>query len=150
MGIAAFNFLPIAAGIAILRYRLYDIDVVINRTLVYGVLTAALALVYVGSIVLLQGLFRALTGETSQLAVVASTLAIAALFVPLRRRVQAFIDRRFYRRKYDVAKTLQAFNTRLRNDVDLDSVADDLVEVVNETMQPAHVSLWLRPPERKV
>ena len=149
IGIAAFNFLPIAAGIAILRYRLYDIDVVINRTLVYSVLTAALALVYVGSIVLLQGLFRALTGETSQLAVVASTLAIAALFVPLRQRVQAFIDRRFYRRKYDVAKTLQAFNTRLRNDVDLDNVADDLVEVVKETMQPAHASLWLRPPERK-
>ena len=149
IGIAAFNFLPIAAGIAILRYRLYDIDVVINRTLVYGVLTAALALVYVGSIVLFQGLFRALTGETSQLAVVASTLAIAALFVPLRRRVQAFIDRRFYRRKYDISTTLQAFNVRLRNDVDLDSVADDLVEVVNETMQPAHVSLWLRPPERK-
>jgi hypothetical protein len=148
LGIAAFNFLPIAAGIAILRYRLYDIDVVINRTLVYGVLTAALALVYVGSIVLLQGLFRALTGETSQLAVVASTLAIAALFVPLRRRVQAFIDRRFYRRKYDMATTLQAFNARLRNDVDLDSVADDLVEVVRETMQPAHVSLWLRQPER--
>jgi hypothetical protein len=149
IGIAAFNFLPIAAGIAILRYRLYDIDVVINRTLVYGVLTAALALVYVGSIVLLQGLFRALTGETSQLAVVASTLAIAALFVPLRQRVQAFIDRRFYRRKYDVAKTLQAFNTRLRDDVDLDNVADDLVDVVKETMQPAHVTLWLRPPERK-
>ena len=150
IGIAAFNFLPIAAGIAILRYRLYDIDVVINRTLVYGVLTAALALVYVGSIVLLQGLFRALTGETSQLAVVASTLAIAALFVPLRRRVQAFIDRRFYRRKYDIATTLQAFNVRLRNEVDLDSVADDLVEVVEETMQPAHVSLWLRPPDTKV
>jgi hypothetical protein len=149
LGIAAFNFLPIAAGIAILRYRLYDIDVVINRTLVYGVLTAALALVYVASIVLLQGLFRALTGETSQLAVVASTLAIAALFVPLRRRVQAFIDRRFYRRKYDIATTLQAFNVRLRNDVELESVADDLVEVVRETMQPAHVSLWLRPPERK-
>jgi hypothetical protein len=148
LGIAAFNFLPIAAGISILRYRLYDIDVVINRTLVYGVLTAALALVYVGSIVLLQGLFRALTGETSQLAVVASTLAIAALFVPLRRRVQAFIDRRFYRRKYDMATTLQAFNARLRNDVDLDSVADDLVEVVRETMQPAHVSLWLREPKR--
>jgi hypothetical protein len=113
------------------------------------VLTAALALVYVGSIVLFQGLFHALTGENSQLAVVASTLAIAALFVPLRRRVQAFIDRRFYRRKYDVAETLQAFNIRLRDDVDLDSVADDLVDVVKETMQPAHVSLWLRPPERK-
>jgi hypothetical protein len=149
LGIAAFNFLPVAAGIAILRYRLYDIDFLINRTLVYSALTAALALVYVGSIVLLQGLFRALTGETSQLAVVASTLAIAALFVPLRRRVQAFIDRRFYRRKYDVAKTLQGFNTKLRDDVDLDSVADDLVEVVKETMQPTHVSLWLRSPERK-
>jgi hypothetical protein len=149
LGIAAFNFLPIAAGIAILKYRLYDIDLIINRTLVYGVLTAALALVYVGSIVLLQGLLRALTGETSQLAVVASTLAIAALFVPLRRRVQAFIDRRFYRRKYDVAKTLQAFNTKLREDVDLDSVVDDLEEVVRETMQPAHVSVWLRPRERK-
>ncbi|MBA3570107.1 MAG: hypothetical protein H0W28_12385 [Pyrinomonadaceae bacterium] len=149
VGIAAFNFLPIAAGIAILRYHLYDIDIIINRTLVYGVLTAALALVYVGSIVLLQGLFRALTGETSQLAVVASTLAIAALFVPLRRRIQAFIDRRFYRRKYDLAKTLQAFNAKLRDDVDLDSVADDLVEVVKETMQPAYVSLWLRPPEKE-
>jgi hypothetical protein len=149
LGVAAFNFLPIAAGIAILRYRLYDIDVVINRTLVYGVLTAALALVYVGSIVLFQGLFRALTGENSQLAIVASTLAIAALFVPLRRRVQAFIDRRFYRRKYDVAETLQAFSSRLRDDVDLDSVADDLVGVVKETMQPAHVSLWLRQPESK-
>src|SRR5215211_5049627 len=149
LGIAAFNFLPIAAGIAILRYRLYDIDVIINRTLVYGALTATLALVYVGSIVLLQGLFRALTGETSQLAVVVSTLAIAALFVPLRRRVQAFIDRRFYRRKYDVAKTLQVFNAKLREDVDLDSVTEDLVEVVKETMQPAHVSLWLRPPEKE-
>ncbi len=149
LGIAAFNFLPVAAGIAILRYRLYDIDFLINRTLVYSALTAALALVYVGSIVLLQGLFRTLTGETSQLAVVVSTLAIAALFVPLRRRVQEFIDRRFYRRKYDVAKTLQTFNAKLRDDMDLDSVADDLVEVVKETMQPTHVSLWLRPPERK-
>jgi hypothetical protein len=137
--------LPVAVGIAILRYRLYNIDLLINRTLVYGTLTATLAAVYVASIVLLQGAFRVLTGEQSQLAVVVSTLAIVALFNPLRRRIQGFIDRRFYRRKYDAAKTLAAFSARLREETDLDTLSDDVVAVVREAMQPAHVSLWLRP-----
>ncbi len=157
LGIAAFNFLPIAAGIAILRYRLYDIDVVINRTLVYGALTAALVAGYFGSITVLQGIgslvfqvpFLALTGQESQLATVAAVLAMAALFNPLRRRIQWFIDRRFYRKKYDAAKTLESFSAKLRDEVDLDRMTEDLVGVVTETMQPAHVSLWLRPPERK-
>jgi hypothetical protein len=145
IGVAGFTSIPVAAGIAILRYRLYEIDVLINRTLVYGSLTVMLVAVYASSIVVLQGLLRALTGQESQLAIVASTLAVAALFAPLRRRVQSFIDRRFYRSKYDTAKTLEAFSTRLRNETDLDALSDDLVGVVRETMQPAHVSLWLRP-----
>jgi hypothetical protein len=136
---------PVAVGIAISRYRLYDIDILINRTLVYGSLTAALALVYFADIVLFQALLRALTGQESQLAVVVSTLAIAALFNPLRRRIQGFIDRSFYRRKYDTRKTLEAFSAKLRDETDLDALSNDLVGVVRETMQPAHVSLWLRP-----
>jgi hypothetical protein len=143
--VVALTGVPIAAGVAILKYRLYEIDTIINRTLVYGALTASLILVYVGSVILLQTLFRALTGGDSSLAVVASTLAIAALFNPLRRRTQAFVDRRFYRRKYDAARTLAAFNAKLRDETDLDALSGELVSVVRETVQPARVSLWLRP-----
>jgi hypothetical protein len=138
---------PLSTGVAIARYRLYDIDIVINRTLVYGALTAALVAVYFGGVATLQALLRALTGQEQQpqLAIVVSTLVIAALFDPLRRRVQAFVDRRFYRGKYDARKTLEAFSVKLRDETDLDALNDDLVGVVRETMQPAHVSLWLRP-----
>jgi hypothetical protein len=141
----------VAMGIAILRYRLYEIDLLINRTLVYGPLTVALVALYFGGVVLLQSLFVGLTGEKSTLAVVASTLLIAALFNPMRRRIQSFIDRRFYRRKYDAAKTLEGFSMKLRDETDLDALRGDLEGVVRETMQPAHVSLWLgpEPPQRK-
>jgi hypothetical protein len=139
--------IPVAVGIAILRHHLYDIDVVINRTLVYGALSILLALIYFGGVAATHTLLRVLTGqeEQPQLAIVVSTLVIAALFTPLRRRIQSFIDRSFYRKKYDARKTLEAFSAKLRNDSDLDALSDDLVGVVRETMQPAHVSLWLRP-----
>jgi hypothetical protein len=145
VSLAALVGFPISIGIAMVRYRLYEIDFIINRTLVYGALTVVLVAVYFGGIVVLQRTFLALTGQKSTLAVVASTLLIAALFTPLRRRIQAFIDRRFYRSKYDAAKTLEAFSAKLRDETDLDALSDDLVGVVWETMQPAHVSLWLRP-----
>jgi hypothetical protein len=141
----AVLLIPLSIGMAVLRHHLFDIDVLINRTLVYGALSVSLALVYVGSVVFLQATFRTLTGQSTQLTVVVSTLAIAALFTPLRRRIQAFIDRRFYRRKYDARKTLEAFSAKLRDETDLDALSDDLVEVVNETMQPSHISLWLPP-----
>jgi hypothetical protein len=136
---------PIAIGIAILRYRLYEIDTLINRTLVYGSLTAMLVALYFVGIVVLQRFFVLLTGQQSTLAVVASTLLIAALFTPFRHRIQSFIDRRFYRRKYDARKTLETFSLKLRDETDLEALNNDLVGVVRETMQPAHVSLWIRP-----
>src|SRR5215212_7007977 len=144
-GLFILPSIPIATGIAILRYRLYDIDLIINRTLVYGSLTLMLALIYFGGVATTQAIFGALTGqeEQPQLAVVVSTLVIAALFMPLRRRIQSFIDRRFYRRKYDASKTLEAFSARLRDETDLDALSDDLTSLVRETIQPAHVSLWL-------
>ncbi len=141
----SFTVIPITVGFAVLKYRLYNIDLLINRTLVYGSLTATLVALYFGGIVVLQRFFVALTGEKSTLAVVASTLVIAALFNPLRRRIQSFIDRRFYRRKYDAAMTLAVFSAKLRDETDLHTLRDDLVGVVQETMQPAHVSVWLRP-----
>jgi hypothetical protein len=137
--------MPISMGIAIKRYRLYEIDLIINRTLVYGSLSATLVALYFGGIVVLQRLFVLLTGQQSTLAVVASTLLLAALFQPLKRRLQSIIDRRFYRRKYDGRRTLEAFSAQLRNETDLDALSDDLVGVVTETMQPAQMSLWLRP-----
>jgi hypothetical protein len=149
--VVGLTAMPVAVGIAMLRYRLYDIDVLINRTLVYGVLTALLVGFYFGSIVVLQGIasvvlqvsFVVLTGEKSTLAVVASTLLIAALFNPLRRRIQTFIDRRFYRRKYDAVKTLEILSLKLRDETDLGTLNDDPLGVVRDTMQPVHVSLWL-------
>jgi hypothetical protein len=138
---------PVTIGVAMLRYRLYDIDLIINRTIVYGLLTASLVLLYVGSVVGLQYAFGVFAGGSSQLAVVASTLLIAALFSPLRHRIQNAIDRRFYRRKYDARETLEAFSARLRDETDLKKLNAELLTVVRTTMQPEHVSLWLKPPD---
>jgi hypothetical protein len=143
--LASFTAVPIAVGFAVLKYRLYDIDIIINRALVYGPLTVLSAAIYFAGVVGLQYVLRTLTGQESTLAVVASTLAIAALFNPLRRRVQGFVDRHFYRRKYDARKILAAFNARLREETDLGILREDLTGVVKETMQPSHVFLWLRP-----
>jgi len=138
--------IPLSIGIAILRYQLWDIDIIINRTLVYSTLTAMLALVYFGGVTATHAIFQTFTSqEQPQLAVVVSTLVIAALFTPLRRLIKGFIDRRFYRRKYDARKTLEAFSAKLSQETDLDALSDDLISVVSETMQPAHVSLWLSP-----
>jgi hypothetical protein len=145
LGVFAYASIPVATGVAILKYHLYDIDLLINRTLVYGSLTAMLVSLYFGGILVLQRVFVLVTGQQSTLAVVASTLLIAAVFTPLRRRIQSFIDRRFYRKKYDARKTLEAFSAKLRDETDLEALNNDLVGVVRETMQPAHVSLWLRP-----
>jgi hypothetical protein len=142
--LSSFTLVPIAVGIAVLKYRLYEIDLIINRALVYGSLTVMLVALYLGGIVLLQRGFVAFTGQRSTLAVVASTLIIAALFTPLKRRIQGFMDRSFYRKKYDAKKTLEAFSAQLRNETDLEALSEDLVGVVRETMQPAHLSLWLR------
>jgi hypothetical protein len=138
--------IPLSLFVAVFRSGLFDIDLVINRALVYGTLTASLALVYLGAVAGLQRLVSPLAGESNQLIVVASTLLIAALFNPLRRRIQHVIDRRFFRRKYDAAKTLKEFSAKLRNETNLDSLSDELVGVVRETVQPEHASLWLRRP----
>jgi hypothetical protein len=139
----AFLLVPVGFAVAILRYKLWDIDAVINRTLVYGSLTLSLVALYIGGVVSLQSLFRALTGQRSDLAVAIATLAIAALFNPWRHRLQSFIDRRFYRRRYDAARTLTGFSARLRDNVDLDRLQDELVTVADKTMQPEFIGLWL-------
>jgi hypothetical protein len=151
-GILIYGFIlliPISISVAVLRSRLYDIDVVINRTLVYTILTTVLGLLYFGSIALMQAVLLALTGQGAQLAVVASTLLIAALFNPIRHRTQSLVDRRFYRGKYNAEQVLAAFSGSLRDETDLDRLSETLLVEVRETVQPAHVSLWLRKPDRE-
>jgi fumarate reductase subunit D len=148
VGTLLLLLIPLSFGFAMLRYRLWDIDILIRRTLVYGTLTAILTLVYVGLVIGLQALLRGIISQGSSVAIVISTLAIAALFQPLRRRIQQAIDRRFYRRKFDAARVVATFSATLRQEVDLDQLREHLLAVVQETMQPAHVSLWLRPPKQ--
>ena len=147
---AVMLLIPLSIGLAILRYRLWDVDLLINKVLVYGALTATLGVLYIGSVVGLIALLPSFTGERSTVAIVIATLVAAALVQPLRRRIQTDIDRRFYRRKYDAAQALAAFSARLRDEVDLSAVTADLMAVVDDTMQPEHVSLWLREPEREL
>lgn len=144
LAFVAVAALPVFMGIAVLRYRLYDIDVLINRTLLWVGLTLSLGALYISAVILLQALFRSITGQASDLAVALATLAVAALFNPYRRRLQEFIDRRFYRRKYDAVRILGSLSATLRNDVDLHQVTNDITSAVHETMQPAHISIWLR------
>jgi hypothetical protein len=140
---------PVAIGVAVLRYRLYDIDRIINRTVVYGLLTALLGIVYAGAVLVSGQLFGGAAGNPPSLAVAGATLAVAALFQPARRRIQRVVDRRFNRRRYDLAKTIQAFSTRLRDEVDLDTLSAELVAVADQTMEPTMISLWLRPPPER-
>src|SRR5207247_9124979 len=145
---AVLLLLPLSLGLAILRYRLWDVDVLINKVLVYGALTATLGVLYIGSVVGLSALLPGFSGQHSTVAIVISTLVAAALVQPLRRRIQRGIDRRFYRRKYDAAQALAAFSARLRDEVDLDAVTADLLAMVDDTIQPEHVALWVREPDR--
>jgi hypothetical protein len=149
LGIGLMLLLPLSIGLAVLRSRLWEIDTIINRTLVYGTLTTTFALLYLGLVFMSQSLLRGMLNQDSPLTIVASTLVIAALFQPLRKRIQAIIDRRFYRRKYDAQKMLDAFSATLRNEVDLDQLSEALVAVLQDTMQPSHVSLWLRKPQQE-
>jgi uncharacterized membrane protein YbhN (UPF0104 family) len=142
-------FVPVAAGVAVLRYRLYDIDRLINRTLVYGLLTALLGALYAGIVLLLGQLFGGIGTEPPSWAVAGATLAVAAVFQPARRRIQQVVDRRFNRRKYDAARTIEAFSARLREQVDLDTLSAELLAVVDQTAQPTAASLWPRPPVQR-
>jgi hypothetical protein len=145
----SFALIPVTIGIAILRYRLYDIDRLINRTLVYGLLTAILGLIYAWAVLILGQAFGGVGRNPPSWAIAGATLAVAALFQPARRRIQAVVDRRFNRRRYNATRTIEAFSARLRDQVDLDTLSAELLAVVDQTMQPTTASLWLRPSGRE-